>query len=512
MRFKFTLRNHGFTVTAFNNKDIEKLEEFNKRFTSTKTAYNPKTQRSHIIPDKCYVLTMFTPGTFGYHSNLYNQLLTYLEKDITALGDIVVEQIPDYRPAKARLEFKVDEFPLRDKQHLVVSHICSKDGILLRTAVIPMQTGGGKSVSTLYSAYILKVRISLSMSKGYMQSWIDDLAKFFYNDNSQYLIIDSGSKFRKVIEDAKNDKLQNLNIVLFSLDILRTYFKEFEQTGESSYGCLPENLYQLLGVGMRVSDEAHEDIHFQFRHDIHTHVNKSVYLSATIESLDPFTNTLYSILYPRNSRLLGLIWEKYIIGVTLGYSLREPHRAQYTGPKGYSHTKFEKWILNNRTVRDNYFRMILFFMERGFVRQYQPGHKLLVYMSTIKMCDKFTDYIRRNITNKTLRISSFTGTDEALVLLENDVLVSTPLKSGTGRNILGLVAVISTIAIQSIQTNTQTSGRIRQIDKLFPGVEPTFYDLVCTSIPKHMAYYRTKQELFKGQFLRMSTHNTNFEI
>jgi hypothetical protein len=368
------------------------------------------------------------------------------------------------------------------------------------------------TASSLYSVYLLKVRVSLSMSKGYMQSWIDDLAKFFHNDTSQYLVVDSGTKFRKIIEDAKNDKLQNLNIIIFSLDILRAYFKEFELTGESSYGCLPENLYQLLGVGIRISDEAHEDIHFQFRHDIHTHVNKSVYLSATIESLDPFTNLLYSILYPKNSRLLGLIWEKYIIGVSLGYSLREPRRAQYTGAKGYSHTRFEKWIMSNRTVRENYFRMILFFMERGFVRNYNVGHKLLVYMATIKMCDKFTEYVRKNITNKTLRISSFTGTDEALVLTENDILISTPIKSGTGRNILGLVAVVSTVAIQSIQTVTQMSGRIRQIDKLFPGVEPTFYDLVCTSIPKHMSYYQTKQELFKRQFLRQSTHNTNFEI
>jgi hypothetical protein len=389
--------------------------------------------------------------------------------------------------------------------------MCDKT-TLRKSAVIPMQTGGGKTLSALYSAYKLGERVSITMAPRYMESWIKDIDKFFHNEKRQYLIIDSGLKFKKLIDDAKRDRIRGINIIIFSLNILREYFKEFELTGESSYGCLPKDLYRTLGVGIRITDEAHEDIHFQFRHDIHTHVNRAIYLSATIESLDAFTNKLYGILYPTNSRLSGLVWNKYINGVALGYTLQDPSSAVYLGSKGYSHAKYENYLMSKPKLLNNYLRMCLSFVEKAFVVNYQDGQKLLVYMSRVELCYVFTEYMKEHITNKNLRLSPFTGDDEADTLNVNDILVTTPIKSGTGRDIAGLVAVITTIAIKSMQTNTQMSGRIRPIDKVFPGVKPTFIYLVCTSIPNHVEYHANRMDLFKGQFLTMSTYQTNFVV
>lgn len=510
LRFKIHIRNHGLTVKALFRNDVNLLIAFNSHFQTWKSTYNTRMRRSVKTPDKNYVLIL-KDGSYGYHKNLYPKLLQLFKDNNIPPEEIETSYLLPYKAAPNNVQLS-DSLKLRDHQPKVIDFICSKEGILANVVVIPLQTGMGKTLTSLYSISRLKERASLTMSARYMQSWIDDIAKFYKGDSSQYKIVKKGSELKLLIDDALNDKIRHLNLIIFSIDILRDYFKEFELTGKSTYGCNPEDLYKVLGVGIRFTDEAHENIHFNFVHDINTHVNKSVYLSATIESHEHFTNELYAILFPINARLQGLKWNKYIIGTALGYKLRHPKRVKCMGAQGYSHTEYEKYIMLSKELTEHYFRMCMFFMEKGFVQKYQPKQKLLVYFSTIDMCNLFTEYVKSHISNKSLKISSFVEADEADTLVENDVLMSTPGKSGTGRNIIGLVTVISTIAIKSMQSNTQTSGRLRDIREMFPGVDANFYYLVCTDIKKHMDYHNLRLELFKNQFSRLMVYNTQWEV
>lgn len=511
VRFKIRIRNHGFIVTTFYSKDLYLLETFNKKVTTWKLIFNKRLRRQVSVQDKLYAVKMTLQDIYGYHITLHTEFMEFLKFNNIPDSTIETEKVLDYQPDINHLRL-VDTFEFRDNQEKVVDHICQTQGFVRRTAVIPLQTGGGKTISALYSVYKLNVRASITMSSRFMESWVSDIGKFFYNGKDEYIIVDSKDKFCKLIEAAKADKVWKLNFIIFSIDILRNYFKEYETLGKSTYGCNPEDLYSVLGVGVRITDEAHLDIHFQFRHDIHTHVPKSIYLSATLTSLDSFTNKLYEILYPLETRIMGLEWNKYITGVALGYILNSPKKADYKGPKGYSHSKYESWIMSNPNTLENYFRMCLTFLEKGFVKDYQMNQRVLVYFSTIEMCYQFAEYIKTRISNDSLNISAFVATDETDVIDDNVILITTPNKSSTGRDIKGLVTVLSTIAIKSIQTNTQMSGRLRPIDKLFPGVEPTFYYLVCTSIPTHIQYHRIRATLFGFQFVQFFTHNTNFRV
>lgn len=513
LRFKISMRNHGFIVKSFYFNDTEILKEFNKKYQTWKTVFNYKLKRNITVPDKEYVISLYALNTFGYHKNLYNELMEYLKSQGINESDIEIHYAENYQAEQIKITLNPDYQPRNEIQIKAIGHICSSVPPLDKTAVLPLQTGMGKTFSTLRSIERLGVRVSIIGSKRYLQTWFDDIEKFYLDTKDIYLVIDSAKSFKKVIEDAQNKKLSNkVAIIIFSVNIMASYLKEYQETGMSSYGCLPEHLYQTLGVGIRVTDEAHEDTHFQFRHDILTHVNKAIYLSATLKSYDAFKNKIYKTLYPLNTRLQGIAWKKYITGVALGYSLKDPRKAEYMGPKGYSHTKYEQWIMSNKIVFQNYVRMVHHFVEKGFVSKYQPNQKLLVYMSTIEMCDYFAKYLEDNLSLKHLKISSFVQLDEADVLIDNDILVSTPSKSGTGKNIEGLVVVISTIAIKSMESNTQTSGRLREIDTKFPGVEPTFYYLVCNSIEKHRQFHNCRIELFTEQFAKLLTYNTNFVI
>ena len=55
-------------------------------------------------------------------------------------------------------------------------------------------------------------------------------------------------------------------------------------------------------------------------------------------------------------------------------------------------------------------------------------------------------------------------------------------------------------------------GRLRQIEDLYPGVAPAYYELVCLDIPKHMAYYAMKQTVFAAKVKSISSCRSSFII
>jgi hypothetical protein len=498
--------------------DIDILFKFNNTIQTWRLAYNHKFKKMVNVVDKCYAIKMHQKATYGYHANLLSKFLTHLKE--FGIQDSEIEytsatiESPDkvLTPLHVELALKPEYNP-RDHQPHVIDHILSSEGILGRITVASLQMGQGKTYCTLYSISKVGIRASITTAPRYIQSWIDDIAKFYENDKSCYRLISTTKEFKKLIDDGKRGKLKNLAIIIIPNTILRPYFKEYEIFGKSTYGCDPEELYQTLGVCWRVTDEAHEDIHFQFRHDIHTNVHKHVCLSATLKSHDSFTNKLYEILYPSAARLQGVEWKKYIIGVALGYKLESPDEAKYMGAKGYSHNEYEQWIMSDTRVKLNYFKMITSLTERCFIKKYQPGQRFLVYFASKDMIYAFTEYLSEHISMQDLRIAAYTDNDPPEIPKENDILISTPNKSGTGKDIYGLIAILNTVSMHTMQGNSQMSGRIREhTAAMFPGSEPMFYYLVCTDIRKQKDYHESKVDQFADEFKELRVFNTNLII
>ena len=77
-------------------------------------------------------------------------------------------------------------------------------------------------------------------------------------------------------------------------------------------------------------------------------------------------------------------------------------------------------------------------------------------------------------------------------LLEPDIIVSTLGSAGTAVDIPNLSTCILTNAIQSIQANRQSFGRLRNL-KDNHSLEFVYF--VCEDIPKHLDYHVAKKEM-----------------
>jgi hypothetical protein len=342
------------------------------------------------------------------------------------------------------------------------------------------------------------------MGAMHLDTWKRE-ASNVYKDVSKIKIVRGAAQLKKYIADGLAGKL-DVDIFLFSVNTLRDYLSEYEELGYSTYGCDPMDLYKVLGVDYRITDEVHENLHFNFRHDIETNTCDCIYLSATIESDIPFINKLYQTIYPLSRRYQGLEWDAYTDVIAVGFNLKDPRKAKYKGSNGmYSHIVFEDYIQADRERLYHYLSLVREIADKGFMNGYQPGMKLLIFFASIKMCEIAAEFFGELYPH--LLVSAYNGDHEDEVLHNHDIVCSTLGSSGTGKDIKGLRTVILTVALKARERNIQVIGRLRKLDKQFPGVDPTFYYLVCKDILPHMNYHFTKKKLLIGRVKSLRTVN-----
>jgi superfamily II DNA or RNA helicase len=179
------------------------------------------------------------------------------------------------------------------------------------------------------------------------------------------------------------------------------------------------------------------------------------------------------------------------------YRVQKPDqlRTMEYGSTTYSHHAFEKSVMRNKRLLDDYLDMIVAASMRFHFEKYQKGDKLLIYCASIQMCTLVVEHLKASF--KGVDVRRYVEDDPYENLLEPDVRVSTLLSAGTGHDIPGLTTVILTTAISSSQSNIQGFGRLRKL----PDKRMQFVYFVCNDVPKHMEYHERKKDLLKTMAL-----------
>jgi hypothetical protein len=169
---------------------------------------------------------------------------------------------------------------------------------------------------------------------------------------------------------------------------------------------------------------------------------------------------------------------------------------------GYSHVIYEQWIMKDNKRLMDYLELIYKVVIGTYIKMYLPAQKMLIYAGSIKMIEHIENYLRAKLfhvkdKNHIFSVHAYTGEHDDVILHTNDVVVTTPKKAGSGKDIKGLAVVLSTVNMDAKESSIQMLGRLRVISDMYPGVDPLFYYLVCLDIPKHQLYHRRKMELFK---------------
>jgi hypothetical protein len=218
------------------------------------------------------------------------------------------------------------------------------------------------------------------------------------------------------------------------------------------------------------------------------------------------------MIFPLTCRYDGLKWNKYTVVKAIGYGLNDYRYVSCKGPMGYSHVMFEQWIMKSKDRVCNYLHMVTSIVVKSFHDHYLPGQKILIYMSTIELCKLTARYINNNSTLSKYSCQDYTSEHDDSVLHTNDIIITTPGKSGSGKDIKGLMVVISTVSIDAREKNIQMLGRLRNLSDVYPNVDPVYFYLVCTDVDKHIQYHKNKLVIFTPLVKSINYYRSNYRI
>lgn len=356
------------------------------------------------------------------------------------------------------------------------------------------------------AAVKLGKRILMFLKPQFIEKWVGDCEELIGATSDEVEVIQGSAKLMKAIDEAKRGVFDK-KVVIISNRTFQNWIKEYEQVGEDildqGYGCLPNEIFDLFKIGLRLIDEVHMDFHLNFKIDLYTHVEHSISLSATLISDLPFVAKMQRIAYPPFLRYKGLPYDRYVDSVAWCWSLANARLVQTTerGSTKYSHNAFEKSILKNIKLLESYLLMHVDILKFYYANRRVDGDKCLIYCASIAMCTVMAEYLQRQFPD--LTVKRYVELDPYENLMTPDISVSTVLSAGTGHDIGGLITVVLGHSIKSSASNMQGFGRIRKL----AGKKLLFVYLTCIDIPKQVEYYETKEELLKTMALSATRYD-----
>lgn len=401
-----------------------------------------------------------------------------------------------YTPAQLVSKFFPHWEP-RDYQIPVID-FCAAPNEPIRVVVV--QTGKGKGLISAKAVEKLQHRTAVIVPAMYVEKWYDELKTMYIDVEKRMLMVRGVKQLFGLVTMAKLGQLDH-DFLLISATSMQMYLSAWEKEPEyiEERSCKPEEFFKILGVGTKIIDELHKGIHLNVKMDLYTHIPKGLYLTATIKASNPFVNRMTEMAYPLAHRYQGLAYDRYIGVVAMEYRLNNPKALRWLGKrKQYSQTTFEASILRTNRILENYTRMIVELVKDTYLDVREKGQTCLVFAGSIDMCTHLTKALRKAYPKET--IGRYVEDDPYSNLMENDIVVSTILSAGMAIDKYGLLTVLMTIGVDSIQANEQTMGRLRRL-KDWPDTTPMFFYLVCADIEQHVKYHRSKVELLKDKAL-----------
>lgn len=433
---------------------------------------------------------------FRFHINSLPELKIYLYQKLgnNCVIEESVHEVNHVVPVKLSVS---KGYEPREKQIPIIDYLTTDK----KYKLVTIQPGAGKTVLSLTAVQRLGMRTALIIPGKYVDKWIGDCKSILGIKVGELLVVRGSKDLKRLIELAMVGELK-ASIIIITSTTLFNYIKDYEQNSGTSdqYACKPQDFFKVLGVGVRLMDEVHQNFHLNFKIDLYTHVATSIDLSATMDVDDQFMSRMYLLKYPRQMRYQNGAYDKYIAVTALHYSLlpETKIRTSYYGMTQYSHTAFEESILSKKKTLSNYLKLVEQCVKNLYLKIRKPNQKLLIFAATKEMCAVMAKDIQKYTPG--LKVGKYVSEDDYSSLMNNDISVSTYQSSGTAVDIDGLRVAISTTAIQSRQANEQMMGRLRRL-KQYPDETPEYYYFVCTDIPKHIEYSEHKFDMFKDKVL-----------
>lgn len=507
MKIQINLYSHFFLVYYRDNSTIKNYcLTFLKEYVLWSTEY--RNGRYIGVPSKTFAASNKAATEVRIHINCLTKFIDYLhEKGVTKEDIEVLNHPVDYLVDPTVVHDLKDGWVPREIQIPAIQYI--KEASTQPNKLVPLQTGTGKSFISMMVARDLGLRVLYLIRPQFIDKWELDIKKTFNVTDDDIATIRGTPQLMHLLntfEDAK-DTSSLPKYILMSNRTYQNYLKEYERIGlnmlDEGYACIPDKLYEFLGVGIRYIDEVHLDFHLCFKADMYTNVLHSASFSASLIDGNPFITRMYNVAYPLTSRYTAPPPKKYIEAKGVIYRLRPniTPRTTHHGRRDYNHGVYEQYILRNKVFKENYFKMIKEILDNEYFDGYKDGDRCLLFCYSVDMATELTEYLSKTYPKNS--VERYVQDDGYENVMLPDIRVSTVLSAGTGIDIPKLKVAILTTAIASAKSNIQSIGRLREL--VDDDRKPTFIWLTCQDIDKHMQYHEAKVELFTPLTISVGT-------
>ena len=358
------------------------------------------------------------------------------------------------------------------------------------------------TATSLVSVARIGQRFTVTVIAGYVEKWVNDILEVLILSDKDVMRVEGNKSLinycHHVLDNqATPEKLPAATVI--SLNTIRSwqnaYLEDPNDPTLEVYGMKPWELHEKTGVGVNIFDEIHQHLHSVYRMFCFMHVPKTISLSATFTSQDQTELRIQRMMFPREKRFEEIKMRKYISVYACQYQIKDFKMSgiQTTarGSTNYSHVAFEASILAKADLKSQYIDMILRMANETFIKSRQHGDKCAIFVSSHAMAKEVCKAIVKKYPNLDTR--TYLEYDPLENLMDSDIRVTTVLSGGTAHDIRGLTVSIQTISLNSIKSNLQVLGRLREIANR----HCKFYYLYCASIPKQVEYHKNKIDIFK---------------
>lgn len=503
------LYSHHFVVRRHSPRGREVCERFAMR--NVQYTLQRQGQRFVQVPFKVYAAVNALKTEFRFHINQYAEFREYL-RNIAVIEDnmISVLTVPIPKGPSVPLKIKAG-WSARGEQPQAIEYVTGT--VPPRSKLLALQTGQGKSATALMSQEKLQVRTVYIMKPSYIEKWVADSHKTLDLKEDEVVTVAGAGQLMALIAQASEGPLPE-KVILISNRTFQLWIKLYEQVGdailEQGWDCTPQNFLTHLQAEMRTIDEVHQDFHFNFKLDLYTHVERTLALSATLISDDPFMQHVYKIAYPMGERYVSQVgYKKYIATRAIFFSLKRPDLIRYLDPaKRYSHIRFESSIAKYKDTLKAYLELINSCLIEYYFKDKKPGDKAIVFCASIEFCSIVTNALQK--LHPSLNVKRYCEQDPYQEnCLDPDIRVTTLLSAGTAVDIPGLTTTVLTVGVKSSQGNVQGLGRLRE---LADGRTPIFVWFVCENIQKHIEYHENKVRLLEDKTKSYKPEHTGIVV
>lgn len=486
---------HFFKVRHPTYKCRQVIWEFVKKWITYHMAVVGRGKRQ-LVPNKIFAGKLADNSEYRFHIGQYQEFIKFMNDNYISdnLYTVTVMPIPEAAPIDVEL---LPNWTLIDYQEAIRVFIVD-DSLMNRSRLVPLQTGKGKTVTSLSAIPAFGTRTAIVILPAYIDKWCSDIVNILNVDPKEIMVIQGGKTLKGLIDLAGDGEL-SAKFIVISISTLKKFYKSYETNPysleEDGYSCAPDQFFEHIGVGTVIIDEVHQHLHAIYKMLTYTHVSRVIALSATFIARDTVLKKVQSAMFPPETRFDSVEFDRYIKVTAVGYSFVscDPRQLNLTerGSNYYSHNAFEKSILRLNTVSLKYMNLVNELILGGFLSTYQPGDKLMIFASSINMCTFMVNWLK--IKYPQFDVRRYVEDDPYEDVIEPDIRVSTILSSGTAIDIPQLTCSIMTVSIDSPISNLQALGRLRKI----PDRDVKFYYIYCDQIDKHVAYHRNKVALFR---------------